>query len=233
MHLISLFPNSSLLTDVTGYLATDTSRSLIILAFRGSSSVRNFITDANFPTVPTPEICSGCSIDQGFYSSWKEAKSGVLAALTTATTANPTYTIVITGHSLGGAIADIAAVEIRNSGKNVELYTYGAPRIGGAKVSDYISNQKKGGNYRVTHYDDPVPRLPPLAFGFRHISPEYYIKSGNLVPVTAQDINIYTGNLNLGGNTGSVQSLTDTDAHGWYFNNISHCNPGGDFEFKN
>ena len=139
----------------------------------------------------------------------------------------------MTGHSLGAAIAAIAAVEIRNGGTNVELYTYGQPRIGGSEISDYITAQDKGGNYRVTHYDDPVPRLPPLLLGFRHISPEYYIGSGDYVPVTSADVDVYTGDVNFGGNTGNLRSLDDLDAHEWYFNNISHCDPSGGFEFRN
>ena len=114
---------------------------------------------------------------------------------------------------------------------NIDLYTYGQPRIGDAKVSDYITNQNKGGNFRVTHDDDPVPRLPPLAFGFRHISPEYYIKTGNGVPVTPADIDgPLNGNVNFQGNTGDLDQLSDFDAHGWYFNDVSACNDGAGFE---
>ena len=227
---------NSLLTDVTGYLAADSSRGLTILSFRGSESVRNFIADADFPTTPTPDLCATCAIDTGFYTSWVEARGGILTHLASATAANPTFRLVITGHSLGGAIAAIAAAEVRKSGQIADLYTYGQPRIGGADVSDFITNQSPslGNNFRVTHYDDPVPRLPPLALGFRHLSPEYYISSGNGVIVTEADVKgPLTGNVNLMGNTGNfAMGLADLDAHGWYFNNVSACNPSGGFEFK-
>ena len=220
---------SSLVTDVTGYVAIDHTRSLTILAFRGSKSVRNFLADADFPVVPT-DICSTCTVDQGFYNSWLEARTGVLAALKSTAAANPTYEVVVVGHSLGGAIAAIAAAEIRNSGTNAELYTYGQPRIGGAAVSSYITNQNKGGNFRTTHFDDPVPRLPPLALGFVHISPEYYISSGNNVPVTANDITELTGSINLAGNTGNLGDGVDIAAHGWYFNKIGACDTSDSLE---
>lgn len=193
---------------MTGYLALDHTRSLTVLAFRGSESVRNYITDADFPTVTT-DICSGCTADQGFYNSWLEARTGILAALKTTAAGNPSYKVVVVGHSLGGAIAAIAAAEIRNSGTSSDLYTYGQPRIGGSAVSNYITNQNKGGNFRVTHYDDPVPRLPPLILGFVHISPEYYIKTGNGVAVTASDITELTGSINLFGNTGNIGDGVD------------------------
>lgn len=214
---------------MTGYIALDHTRSLTILSFRGSESIRNYITDINFPLTLT-EICSGCTVDEGFYSSWKEASTGVMAALSAAAASNPSYKVVVVGHSLGGAIAAIAAAEIRNGGTMADLYTYGQPRIGGSTLSSYITNQNMGGNSRVTHYDDPVPRLPPLVLGFVHISPEYYIKTGNGVAVTAGDVSELTGSINLFGNTGNLKSLDDLAAHGWYFNNISACDTSDTLE---
>lgn len=193
---------------MTGYIAVDHTRSLTVLAFRGSKSIPNFIADADFPAVPT-DICPDCTVDQGFYNSWLEARTGVLAVLKSTAAANPSYKVVVVGHSLGGAIAAIAAAELRNAGTSTDLYTYGQPRIGGPMVSNYITNQNQGGNFRVTHYDDPVPRLPPLVLGFVHISPEYYIKSGNGVAVTAGDVTELTGSVNIMGNTGNFGNGVD------------------------
>lgn len=95
-------------------------------------------------------------------------------------------------------------------------------------MSDYITNQNKGGNFRVTHYDDPVPKLPPVVLGFVHISPEYYIKTGNDVPVTANDITKLTGSFNLAGNSGNLG--TDIKAHGFYFNRVSACDTSDSIE---
>lgn len=226
---LTLTSCSSLKTDVTGYIAVDHSRSLTILSFRGSKSIRNYITDVNF-LATTTDICSGCTVDEGFYTSWKEASAGVTAALKATAAANPSYKVVVVGHSLGGAIAAIATAEIRNGGTNADLYTYGQPRFAGSTLSNYITTQNKGWNFRVTHYDDPVPRLPPLALGFVHISPEYYIKTGNGIAVTAADVTELTGSVNFLGNTGNLKSLDDIAAHGWYFNNISACDTSNSLE---
>ncbi|KAL8995052.1 MAG: hypothetical protein Q9169_005151 [Polycauliona sp. 2 TL-2023] len=223
---------NSLKTDVTGYVAIDNTRALTVLAFRGSSSVRNFVADANFVAKPT-DICPSCTAHNGFWDSWVEARTGVLAALKTAAASHPNNRVIITGHSLGGAIANLAAAEIRKSGITADLYTYGAPRIAGRVLSDLITNQNKGGNYRVTHKNDPVPRLPPVALGFVHISPEYYISSPNNVVPTANDITQYDGRINLLGNSGNNPLKTDLSAHGWYFGPISACgDPNDGIEFK-
>ncbi|KAL8971079.1 MAG: hypothetical protein Q9183_001227, partial [Haloplaca sp. 2 TL-2023] len=130
-------------------------------------------------------------------------------AFKTAASSHPNNRVIVTGHSLGGALANFAAAEMRNSGTMVDLYTYGAPRVAGRSLSNYITNQKAGGNYRVTHKDDPVPRLPPVFLGFVHISPEYYISSPNDVVPTANDITKYNGAINLFGNTGDNPLKTD------------------------
>ena len=111
---------SPLETDVTGFVATDSTNLLIVVSFRGSISVRNWLTDIDFPTVAT-DICDGCEASDGFWNSWTEARTSVLAAVKTAKAANPSHQVAAVGHSLGGAIADFAAAELRNEGMDVAL----------------------------------------------------------------------------------------------------------------
>ncbi len=96
-------------------------------------------------------------------------------------------------------------------------------------TADYISKQP-GGNYRITHTDDIVPKLPGIIVGFRHVGTEYFIKSGNNIPVTSTDIQVIPGNPLIAGN--QATSSSSINAHGWYFNAIAACAPAG-FELKN
>ncbi|KAF2092227.1 alpha/beta-hydrolase [Saccharata proteae CBS 121410] len=210
---------NSLLTDVTGYVAVDYTNELVVVAFRGSTSIRNYLADVDFPLILT-DICVLCFADSGFWTSWLEAREKILTAIKILSEEFPTYQIVTTGHSLGAAIADFAAAELRNDGYNVKLYTYGSPRVGDLNISNHIT--KQGQNWRITHYNDPVPQLPPIILGFVHVSPEYWITSGNNATVTAEDIKgPINGSVNFSGNTGKVS--LDIDAHLWYFNRIASC----------
>ncbi len=67
------------------------------------------------------DICSGCTGHWGFWTSWVEARDVVLQAIRTAAAINPGFRIAITGHSLGGAIASLAAAELRNEGYMLAL----------------------------------------------------------------------------------------------------------------
>lgn len=106
-------------------------------------------------------------------------------------------------------------------------YTYGAPHVGKQVTADYITRQP-GGNYRVTHTDDIVPKLPGIGFGYRHFGPEYFITSGNDVPVTTRDITVIPGQPLIAGNQATL--TVSIESHGWYFNEIAACAPDG-FEF--
>ncbi|KAH7231464.1 Alpha/Beta hydrolase protein [Fusarium solani] len=149
-------------------------------------------------------------------------RSRVLEAIRSTAARNPGFRIAITGHSLGGAIASLAAAELRNNGYNVDLYTFGAPRVGDDALSTYITNQA-GGNYRVTHYNDPVPRVPPMLVGYAHISPEYYISTPDLAPVTTADIRVCPGIRNSDCN--GAWPIMDILAHTQYFDIMGLCYP--------
>ena len=77
--------------------------------------------------------------------------------------------LYITGHSLGGGMATLAAG--RQQQRCVYLYTYGSPRVG---------NKEYGFNfnvncYRVQNNNDIVPRVPPWILGYKHIGTNVYI----------------------------------------------------------
>ncbi|KAK0635336.1 putative triacylglycerol lipase precursor, partial [Bombardia bombarda] len=213
---------TALLTDVRGYVAIDPAASLIVASFRGSSSVRNWITNFVFTQIPC-DLTAGCLIHTGFATGWAEVSANVTKAVAAAKAANPSYQLVVTGYSLGGAIATLAAAYLRKGGYAADLYTFGCPRVGNDVFAAYVTGQA-GAEYRVTHTDDPVPRLPPIIFNYRHTSPEYWLTDDAEMPTVAE-VEVCPGYANTSCNAGTTG--LDTDAHGQYFGQISACSSGG------
>ncbi|CUS08200.1 unnamed protein product, partial [Tuber aestivum] len=211
--------------DTTGLVARDDTTKSIVLSIRGSSSLRNWLANVQVKLKDVPEVCPDCKVHSGFHEAMQEALPAVSKSLDELRRRNPEYTVVAVGHSLGGAIATLMAEEIRRGGVEVDLYTFGAPRVGNEALSAFIS--KSGTNFRVTH---TIPRLPPAILGYQHISPEHWISKDD-TNVKAADIQIFEGGINTGGNTNGPISL-NIAAHSQYLlpAGISTCAPSG-FEF--
>ena len=78
---------------------------------------------------------------------------------------DPTVPCYITGHSLGGAVATLSAIEIALNvpeiREQIQLYTYAAPRIGDRDFAEAHSRLIPN-SYRVVNLSDSVPLVPPI-----------------------------------------------------------------------
>lgn len=106
----------------------------------------------------------------------------------------------------------------------LDIYTFGSPRIGNAALVKYIYNQT-GQTYRITHYNDVVPRLPPMfwPFCYRHTGPEYWLGAGpeTRTSYTTDQIQVCQGSADDHCSAGL--STPAVDSHLFYFVAISHC----------
>lgn len=69
------------------------------------------------------------------------------------------YPVVVTGHSLGGALATLAAVDVTLNRPHVpvDLYTFGAPRIGNKAFAQWFDAQIQD-SIRLVNNSDVVPQ---------------------------------------------------------------------------
>lgn len=73
------------------------------------------------------------------------------------------------GHSLGGALAALAAARVRDAGASLAgAITFGQPRVGDAASAERLQQLPL---LRVVNACDLVPELPPEALGYRHAGP--------------------------------------------------------------
>jgi len=99
------------------------------------------------------------------------------------------------GHSLGGAIATLAADWIKTSlKKNVKLYTFGAPKPGLMLFATNLTRKLEKQNiFRTYHATDPVPMIPVFPFvqpplpGYGHYIPS----SESIISAEAHDMKNY------------------------------------------
>jgi len=74
---------------------------------------------------------------------------------------------IFCGHSLGGALATLAASRVKHS----IAYTFGSPRVGNntwGKAQTFVHN-------RFVNNNDIVPKVPFFLLGFKHYGNLYYI----------------------------------------------------------
>ncbi|KAI9590921.1 Alpha/Beta hydrolase protein [Syncephalis fuscata] len=161
------------------YVAVSPDQKAVILSFRGSNNNRNFMDAAdvsegqpepNLYGVPVnnidqlPPMPNRARLFNGFARSARSQIETAVEKLYDAYSKNPTYSVIITGHSLGGAVSQLAAlyarIRYRKTMPLAAVYTYGKPIIGNALFEDWsVSIIHPTPFFRFVSSDDVVPLL--------------------------------------------------------------------------
>jgi predicted lipase len=185
-----------------GYLPE---QSAIYIVLRGSVSFQNWVDDFDALQVPfNNSDCTDCYVHQGFNYAWNQVAKSVLSDVLELRKQFPDYSIIVTGHSLGGALASLCAITLQEffnkeasvSNKfslramqklhiipKVRLFTFGAPRFSNEALAAYTTMLLSDRN-RITHYKDMAPHCPPY-LQYMHIEGEYFTAT-DAVGVTAR-----------------------------------------------
>jgi triacylglycerol lipase len=128
-------------------------------AFRGTepSKLNDVMADLN---VIKNSAMAGGKVHGGFQQEVNDLWMDILAEIEHNQQLKIQKDIYMTGHSLGAAMATIAATRHQP----VELFTFGSPRVGGHK---FIKNIKCP-HLRFMNNNDIVARIPPAWLGFTH-----------------------------------------------------------------
>ncbi len=90
----------------------------------------------------------------------------------------PAPGLFFTGHSLGAAIATLAAERLHIKGQRIDgLYTFGSPRVGDSAFSEHFNEALKACTFRFINSNDLVTRMPPRPMDYNHVGQLYYFNA--------------------------------------------------------
>eukprot|EP00128_Syssomonas_multiformis_P014249 Colp12_sorted_trinity150504_noHs@22353 len=182
MTLIKVLSNPAL--HVQGFVIANHAKKEILYAFRGTvmTDVVNWASDIDIRTIKPAFnlVPRDALVHNGFYSNYMSVHDQVHDAFMIASRDYP-YKHVIVGHSLGGAMATLCAIDLFSKYEvQLKLYTYASPRVMNPVLADWINGIFV--HRRVVNQIDIVPKLPTEIMGFKHIAQEIWIQpDGSLV----------------------------------------------------
>uniref|UniRef100_A0A6C0DV16 Fungal lipase-type domain-containing protein n=1 Tax=viral metagenome TaxID=1070528 RepID=A0A6C0DV16_9ZZZZ len=161
-------------TDLQGYIGILKSTNTIYIVFRGSSSKLNWMADFEFTKreYDTYSDCE-CKVHHGFYDATENLKDQVINLVREIKYKTGFSSVIVTGHSLGAAIAQLIGMELSAVDIKNQIYNFGQPRIGDDKYAKFVNVISKE-LVRFTHDKDMVPHVPPREFGYLHSCREVF-----------------------------------------------------------
>jgi hypothetical protein len=154
----------------------------VVIAIRGTDGIWEWVDDAEFLSVKCPFLAGAGNTEDGFtaiYNSLRittdPASTRLAAGLANLPFNKPIGAVTICGHSLGGALATLLALDtVANTAfKPVTVYTYASPRVGNPSFADTY-NQVVPNTFRIANRMDLVPKLPLPPF-YEHVNTLYEI----------------------------------------------------------
>ena len=136
-----------------------------IIVIRGTANEGNVLSDIDVRLVD--DVRTGIKLHKGF----RDAAVTIMQIIDTSMTTSRgivqgqmlTYplehTVHVTGHSLGGAVAQIIGMWLHKRGNNVQVFSYGSP-----KVSNQVLSGGQPTHWRVVRRSDPIPFTPPWPY---------------------------------------------------------------------
>lgn len=172
---------TDMITATKGFVARDDTRKELVVAFRGSREIMSAIIDTSLLLSPLrgPGLPKNTDahVHTGFLYAFRSVGDIILNVLREQFGKFPQYDVAVSGHSLGGAIACIAALSIRNTFPDaaLRLFTFGQPRTGDHSFAELVETVIGMDNiFRSVHSFDGVPTMIPTRLGYRHHATEYW-----------------------------------------------------------
>lgn len=162
---------------IMGFVGRNDATQTAIVAFRGTETPEDWLKDFDSLAIPFPDVSNSGLVHQGFNAVYQTIRDSVIAGVDAVKV--DAASMWVTGHSLGGAIALLAALDFAKDAVPPlvsQLYTFAGPRVGDDTFHK-IFDATIPLCYRVWNRWDIVPQLPPPPLFF-HVGQGVEIDGG-------------------------------------------------------
>jgi triacylglycerol lipase len=163
--------------DTQGYVFSNDEA--IIVAFRGTKDKLDWLTDAKFLPVVGPNSIG--KVHRGFERALEPVVDELVNIINRFR--DNGQMLFYTGHSLGAALATLAARRVQFASNNVHwpmgVYTFGSPCVGDHHFCEAYDKDLQSRTFRFVNNNDAVPRL--LMATYRHVGRLLYFDADGRV----------------------------------------------------
>jgi hypothetical protein len=175
---VRAMPRSAEPNQHFGWVCADKRNSRLVVCFRGTEYFEDWVEDFDFTPAPYSPLPGRGTVHQGFQIVYEAVRDNLRTLVQSK--APGCKEILITGHSLGGALCGLCAPDLLSDAAAVLspiVYTWAEPRVG---HPDYVRFFDSRVNicYRIVNLWDVVPHLPPTLAFYEHEGASLHIDSG-------------------------------------------------------
>lgn len=142
-----------------------------IIVWRGTSNLRDWMTNLDMDFIGARHG----KFHHGFWKSYTSVSNQVEGFYHSLKSIDKNKSVIITGHSLGGALALENGIDFLEKGYNVQgIYTFGQPRTLHRLTAAKLKKKYYNKIFRCVHNNDVVPRVPFSSMGYGHLGQLIY-----------------------------------------------------------
>lgn len=155
-------------TEWTPMAITGVKRDTVYVVIRGTVHMRDWV--ANAEVIPAPFKVGDAElgwVHDGFKDAFSSMRQAIADSVILLAASSGAQRLLVTGHSLGGAIATLAYADLGFSSKlpttmDRQCCVFGSPLVGNQAFRERLLSNGLS-VVRFENIGDPVPKLPPLS----------------------------------------------------------------------